>query len=68
MCCSFVPDKVAGYDLRGCCCLHDDDYAAKNKTRRQADRDFLWCLLRVAPPAIAYSYYYGVRLVGWMCW
>lgn len=67
--CTFSPDKP----FNKCCAQHDVDYMRKQFTRYEADKLFLNCMLNIAGKrphiiAMAYIYYYAVRMFGGFFW
>lgn len=62
--CSFVPDLDIGF----CCGDHDEAYAigGDRKDRLNADRSFRQCIRNAGRPVVAFIYYWGVRLFGWI--
>jgi hypothetical protein len=74
-----VPDWLFALNMRRCCQDHDNAYASPgNLTRKEVDRMFLRCLLhkialnqignRRTMIAVAYTYYWAVRIGGWFAW
>lgn len=65
--CTVVPDRWKDYDMSGCCKLHDEAYE-EGTNRAKADKDFFMCLRATCNPWIAWTYYIGVRVFGWIPW
>lgn len=62
--CSFVPDLNVGE----CCLIHDLAYqqGGTEADRRRADVEFRRCVRMKNGPLVAWIYYSGVRLFGWL--
>ena len=74
-----VPDWAYGLDMRRCCQGHDGGYENPGRLSRKAiDKMFLVCLLKkiaIHEPkyrrtlvTVAYTYYWAVRVGGWVAW
>ncbi len=62
--CSFVPDHSSG--IHNCCDVHDKRYSSGIMKRVTADRKFRECITTTSHPVIAWIYWVGVRLFGWI--
>ena len=60
--CTGVPDFSFGSD---CCGEHDAHYQLSDIPRSEADRRLRECILKKGYPFIAWSYWIGVRTLGW---
>lgn len=40
--CTASPDSPFGYDISGCCALHDQRYEEQTTTRLEADLELKW--------------------------
>jgi len=63
--CTAVPDFDFGAD---CCGEHDFYYQAQCISRAEADRRLRECIRAKGYPLIAWSYWIGVRVAGWIFW
>lgn len=63
--CTAVPDFDFGYD---CCGEHDYHYQTMDIPRDAADEAMRECIIKKGYPFIAWSYWLGVRCLGWFWW
>ena len=62
--CSFVPDH--NNQVHTCCDQHDEDYANPDIKRAIADKSLYTCIKSTGHPKLAWLYYRGVRMFGWL--
>ena len=63
--CTVVPDFNFGND---CCNEHDYHYQAQEISRREADSRMRECISRKGYKPLAWVYWTGVRVLGWIWW
>lgn len=77
-----VRDTLLGVKWELCCDEHDAAYLEQTTTRKEADREFLKCMVSEARSeffpdrpvllrlsmAFARVYYWAVRMGGWVAW
>lgn len=61
--CTCAPDL----DVADCCRAHDRAYEQQLVSRADADRELRACIAR-SRPVVAWIYWLGVRLGGWVAW
>lgn len=66
--CTHAPDKIFGVDISKICRKHDSDYdkGGIKADRLKADVKFYNNLKNKVGVIIAFIYFMGVRLFGWM--
>jgi len=64
--CSFVPD----FGYRSCCDSHDRDYikGGTEAERVASDLRLRECIEKCGNRSLAYVYWMGVRMGGWLFW